>query len=188
MEPSARVNAMNQSLAQTTDLLTKTPATLNALLRDLPEPLTHTNEGQGTWSAHEVIAHLIDSERVNWLPRARHLLQFGETQPFTPFDRNGHTRESHAKSLPQLLDDFALIRTQNLAELHTLNLTPEDLTRTGLHPAFGPVTLAQLLATWVTHDLTHVHQLSRILAYQYRDAVGPWKQYLGVLQCAGHSS
>lgn len=179
---------MNQSLSQTIDLLTNAPAAFDALLRNLPEAMTHANEGEGTWSAYEVIGHLIDSERVNWLPRARHLLQFGETQSFTPFDRNGHVRETQGKTLPQLLDEFARVREQNLAELQRLELKAADLACTGLHPAFGRVTLSELLTTWAAHDLTHLHQISRILAYQYRDEVGPWKQYLGVLQCSGHSS
>ena len=105
-----------------------------------------------------------------------------------PFDRNGHVRETQGKSLPRLLDEFARVRKQNLAELQTLDLNTADLARIGLHPAFGRVTLSQLLTTWAAHDLTHLHQISRILAYQYRDEVGPWKQYLGVLQCRGHSS
>ena len=116
------------------------------------------------------------------------VLQFGETQAFEPFDRQGHAREIQGKSLGQLLDEFARLRSENLAELRALNLRQEDLERRGRHPALGVVTLSALLATWAAHDLTHLHQISRVMAHQYRKAVGPWSAYLGVLQCAGHSS
>jgi hypothetical protein len=122
------------------------------------------------------------------MPRARIVLQFGETNAFEPFDRGGHLRESQAKSLAQLLDEFSHVRSQSLAELRALNLRPEDLKRPGRHPALGVVTLSELLAAWAAHDLTHLHQISRIMAHQYREAVGPGSAYLGVLQCAGHSS
>jgi hypothetical protein len=174
---------MEHKLQYTITLLARTPATLDAFLRDLPEAWTHKNEGENTWSAFEVVGHLIDCERVNWMPRARTILQSGEAQPFTPFDRGGHIRETQGKSLGQLLDEFARLRSESLGELRALNLRPEDLELRGQHPAFGAVTLSQLLATWATHDLTHLHQISRVMAHQYREAVGPWRQYLGVLQC-----
>ena len=179
---------MEHNLQHTISLLSHTPAALNALLRDLPEAWTHQNEGENTWSAFDVVGHLIHAERTDWMPRARMILQFGDTQKFEPFDRLAQVRESQGKSLSQLLDEFARLRANNLQELHALNLTPPDLDKRGRHPAFGPVTLSQLLATWPAHDLTHLHQISRIMAYQYREAVGPWEKYLGVLQCAGHSS
>ena len=122
------------------------------------------------------------------MPRVRIILQNGEARPFDPFDRFAQSKESRGKSLEQLLDDFAWLRRENLAALLALNLQPEDLIRQGRHPALGVVTLSELLATWAVHDLTHLHQLSRIMAYQYRDAVGPWRAYLGVLQCTGHSA
>lgn len=115
-------------------------------------------------------------------------MQFGETQAFEPFDRRGQERESRDKSLGQLLDEFARLRTENLCELRALNLRQQDLELRGRHPALGVVTLSELLATWAAHDLTHLHQISRVMAHQYREAVGPWSKYLGVLQCAGHSS
>ena len=174
-------------LQDTISLLTRTPAALNALLRDLPETWTLQNEGDNTWSAFDVVGHLIDGERVNWMPRVKMLLQFGETRTFEAFDRWGHIRESQGKSLGQLLDEFAHLRVANLDELRALNLQQEDLAQRGQHPAFGVVTLSELLATWAAHDLTHLHQISRIMAYQYREAVGPWSKYLGVLQCCGHS-
>ncbi len=179
---------MQHNLPQTISLLARTPSALDALLRDLPEGWTLRNEGANTWSAFDVVGHLIHAERADWIPRAKLILQFGETQPFAPFDRWGHEREVQGKSLAQLLDEFARVRRENLDELRALNLRQDDLERRGMHPSLGVVTLSQLLATWVTHDLTHLHQISRIMAHQYRETVGPWSAYLGVLQCAGHSS
>jgi hypothetical protein len=118
----------------------------------------------------------------------RIILEHGELRPFDPYDRFAQVKESQDKSLEQLLDEFSRLRRENLAALQALNLRPEDLARRGKHPALGVVTLQELLATWTVHDLTHVHQLSRVMAHQYRDAVGPWSAYLGVLHCAGHSA
>jgi hypothetical protein len=177
---------MEHNLQDSIALLTRTPAALNALLRDLPEEWTHRNEGESTWSAFDVVGHLIYCERTDWMPRAKMILEFGETRAFDPFDREGFANES--QSLGQRLDDFARLRAANLDELRAWNLQPKDLARCGRHPALGAVTLSQLLATWATHDLTHLHQISRVMAYQYRDVVGPWSQYLGVLKCAGHGS
>jgi hypothetical protein len=179
---------MEHNLQETISLLARTPAALNALLRDLPETWTSRNEGENTWSPFEVLAHLIHGERTDWMPRMKIILQFGETRTFEPFDRWGHLRESQGKLLAQLLDEFAQLRSENLAELRALNLKEEDLALRGRHPALGVVTLSELLATWAGHDLTHLHQISRVMAHQYREAVGPWSRYLGVLQCAGHSS
>jgi len=179
---------MEHNLPQTIALLARTPAALNALLRDLPETWTLQNEGEDTWSAFDVVGHLIHGERTDWMPRAKMVLQSGETKAFEPFDRLGHVRESQSKSLGQLLDEFARLRSENLDQLRALNLRHEDLARRGRHPALGVVTLSELLATWAVHDLTHLHQISRIMARQYCEAVGPWSAYLGVLQCAGHSA
>jgi hypothetical protein len=179
---------MEQNLSHTISLLARTPAALNALLRDLPDSWTLQNEGENSWSAFDIIGHLIHGEGTDWMPRAKIILQSGETQPFPPFDRLAQIRESQGKSLPQLLDEFASLRSENLRELRALNLRQQDLALFGRHPALGVVTLAQLLATWAVHDLTHLHQISRVLAHQYREAVGPWSAFLGVLQCAGHSS
>ena len=179
---------MEHNLPDTIALLTRTPATLDALLRDLPERWTLQNEGDNTWSAFDVVGHLIHGERTDWMPRARMILHFGEAQAFEPFDRWAQQRESQGKSLGHLLDEFARARSQSLGELRALNLRQEDFGRRGRHPALGRVTLSELLATWAAHDLTHLHQISRIMAHQYREAVGPWSKYLGVLQCAGHSS
>jgi len=179
---------MEFDLPHTISLLSRTPAALQALLRDLPQTWTLCNEGENTWGAFDVVGHLIHGERTDWMPRARMILQFGETRTFEPFDRWGQVRESQGKSLGELLDEFADLRSENLGELRALNLRQEDLDRRGRHPALGIVTLSELLATWAVHDLTHLHQISRVMAHQYWKAVGPWSAYLGVLQCAGDSS
>jgi hypothetical protein len=179
---------MEHDLSHTVALLTRTPAVLDALLRHLPDAWTHNREGDNTWSAFEVVGHLIHAERVDWMPRLRLILGSWEAREFEPFDRMGHVREVHGRSLGDLLDDFARVRSDNLTDLRGLKLNEDDLDRRGLHPTLGSVTLSQLLATWAAHDLTHLHQISRIMAHQYREAVGPWSQYLGVLHCHGHSS
>ena len=179
---------MRHNLQYTISLLSGTPAALNAFLRDLPAAWTLGNEGENTWSVFDIVGHLIHGERTDWMPRAKTILQFGETKAFEPLDRWAQERENQGKSLGQLLDEFAGLRSDNLDELRALNLRHDDLERRGRHPAIGVVTLSELLATWAAHDLTHLHQISRVMAHQYREAVGPWSAYLGVLQCAGHSS
>jgi len=175
-------------LDDTIALLSMTPAALDALLRNLPETWIHRREGGESWTAFEVVGHLIHGERTDWMPRARMILQHGESRPFDAFDRGGHEREIQGKSIGLLLDEFARAQSENLTALRSLNLQPGDFARRGMHPALGGVTLSQLLATWAAHDLTHIHQISRIMAYQYRDTVGPWSAYLGVMHCNGHSS
>jgi DinB superfamily len=179
---------MDQNLQLTMSLLARTPAALNSLLRDLPDEWTLCNEGANTFNAFDVVGHLIHGERTDWMARTKRILEFGESRGFDPFDRRAQEKDSEGKSLGQLLDEFAELRSGNLAALRALNLKPEDLNRRGRHPSLGIVTLSQLLATWAAHDLTHLHQISRIMAHQYREAVGPWSTYLGVMQCAGHSS
>ena len=178
---------MTHNLQDTISLLSRTPAALNALLRDLPDTWTLRNEGEKTWSAYEVVGHLNHGERTDWLPRVKRILEFGETKPFDPFDRWAQERESQGKSLPQLLDEFARLRADNLTALRALNLQPQDFERRGLHPTQGVVTMSDLLATWAAHDLTHLHQIARVMAHQYREAVGPWAPFLGVMKCSGHS-
>ncbi len=175
------------NLADALAVLTRTPIALDALLRGLPNVWVRCNEGKDSWSAFDIVGHLIVGERTDWVPRARIILENGEARPFDPFDRFAQVKESQGKSLEQLLEDFARLRKENLAALQALNLQPEDLNRRGKHPALGVVTLSELLATWAVHDLTHLHQLSRVMAHQYREVVGPWRAYLGVLKCAGHS-
>ena len=178
---------MEHNLEHTIALLTRSPGVLDALLRDLPEAWTRSNEGEKTWSAFDVVGHLIHGELTDWMPRARMILESGETRAFEPFDRWAQERASEGKSLGLLLDEFARLRAENLRELRGLNLKQDDLARRGRHPELGVVTLSELLSTWAAHDLTHLHQISRIMAHQYRQAVGPWSTYLGVMKCTGHS-
>jgi hypothetical protein len=166
-------------------VLTRTPATLDSLLCGLPSVWVHSNEGKDTWSPFDIMGRLVLAERSDWMQRVRILLEHGEARPF---DRFAQLNVNQEKSLNQLLDDFACLRRDNLAALGALNLQQEALNRRGKHPALGVVTLSELLAAWTVHDLTHLHQLSRVMAHQYRDLVGPWSAYLGVLQCAGHSA
>jgi DinB family protein len=179
---------MEHNLEYTISLLSHTPVTLNALLRNLPEAWTHRNEGENTWSAFDVVGHLIHGELTDWMPRARMILEHGESRTFEPFDRLAQERASRGKTLGQLLDELERLRAEKLVELRGLNLRPEDMAKRGRHPELGVVTLSQLLATWAVHDMTHLHQIARIMAHQYREAVGPWHEYLGVLRCCGHSS
>jgi hypothetical protein len=178
---------MEHNLNATIAILSRTPAVLDSLLRDLPDAWTQTNEGENTWSPFDIVGHLIHGERTDWMPRARRILEDGEARAFDPFDRLGQVRESQGRTLSQLLDEFTRLRADNLNDLRALNVKAEDSARRGLHPALGAVTLSELLATWAAHDLTHLHQVSRVMAYQYRDAVGPWIAYLGVMHCNGHS-
>ena len=175
------------SLDEAVALLSRTPAALNALLRGLPALWTRCNEGGETWSAYDIVGHLIAGERTDWIPRVRILLEHGEARSFDPFDRLAQFKASEGKTLNQLLEEFARLRAESLAALAALSLQPKDMALRGMHPAFGSVTLSEFLATWVAHDLTHLHQLSRVMAHQYRDPVGPWNAYLGVLRCGGHS-
>ena len=179
---------MAHRLEDSIALLGCTPAALNALLRDLPESWTACNEGDNTWSAFDVVGHLIHGERTDWMPRVERILNFGESRAFDPFDRFAQAQQSQGKTLPQLLDEFAGLRSENLGKLRALNLRSEDFGKKGRHPALGVVTMSELLATWAAHDLTHLHQISRIMGYQYREAVGPWKAYLGVMHCTGHGA
>jgi hypothetical protein len=178
---------MDPDLLHCIALLERTPAVLDALLRDLSERWTHRNEGDETWSPYDIVGHLIHGERTDWIPRIRTVLDFGETRSFEKFDRLAQFRESEGKSLGQLLDEFAGLRSQNLQALRSMSISEADLERRGRHPSLGAVTLAHLLATWAAHDLSHLHQLSRVMAHQSREAVGPWSDYLGVLRCSGHS-
>jgi DinB family protein len=169
-------------------LLGRTPGVLDSLLRGLPEDWIACDEGPETWTAHDVVAHLVYTDHANWMPRLRLILASGEAEPFPAFNRFGHLEEKRGRPLDQLLEEFRRNRAQNLAEVRALDLNPDDLAKRGRHPALGPATLAQLVAAWTAHDLTHLHQLTRLLANQYREAVGPWEKFLGVLQCSGHSA
>jgi len=151
------------------------------VVRDLPPEWLEGDEGPETWSPYVVIGHLVHGERADWMARARIILEHGEARAFDPFDRFAQFKESEGKSIGELLDEFAALRAENLRALEALKLDPARLAATGTHPHFGRVTLEQLLATWVAHDMDHVSQIARVMAKQYDAAVGPWKEYLGVL-------
>lgn len=172
---------MQLQLEYVRDILRRTPSTLNLLLQDLPADWLMTSEGPNTWSPYDVVGHLIHGEETDWIPRAKMILEDGESRPFTPFNREAMFEKSKGKSINELLNTFAQLRTESLRQLEELNVTPELLDKRGLHPELGPVTLSQLLATWVVHDLGHIGQIVRVMSKQYADAVGPWKAYLPVL-------
>ena len=169
-------------LEECTSVLTRTPATLDALLRDLPEAWTTATEGPSTWSPYDVIGHLVHGEKTDWIPRLNRILEHGEALPFDLFDREAQFLSSHQKSLPELLDEFADLRRQSLMRLCAVDLQPSQLGLTGTHPEFGPVTIRQLLATWTAHDLAHILQISRVMAKRFTAEVGPWSQYLSVMK------
>jgi hypothetical protein len=169
-------------LEESVSVLRRTPATLSALLRDLPHAWTTATEGEGTWSPYVVIGHLIHGEKADWLPRLAIILDHGPARPFDPFDREAQFREAESKPLPTLLDEFAALRHDNLQRLRAFNLQPAQLELRGTHPAFGPVTVRQLLATWTAHDLAHILQISRVMAKRYKHEVGPWAEYLSVMK------
>lgn len=160
--------------------LQRTPAALHALLHDVDDRWARANYGPQTFSPFDVVGHLLHGERTDWLPRARHILS-NDPNPFTPFDRYAMVESSRDKSMNTLLDEFALARRESLDELSSLNITTGCLAKRGLHPALGPVTLGQLLATWVVHDLHHLAQIAKAMSFQLKDDVGPWREYLGIL-------
>lgn len=172
---------MNFVLTEATAVLRRTPGTLRALLAGLPESWLYGAEGPGTWSPFDVVGHLIDGEETDWIPRARIILAGGPNPVFQPFDRFRHLQLNRDTPLGDLLDRFARLRADNVAILEGFRLNDTDMAREGMHPELGRVTLGQLLATWVGHDLGHVAQVARVMAKQYRDEVGPWVAYLPVL-------
>jgi hypothetical protein len=162
-------------------VLERTPHTLRAMLAGLSPAWIDATEGPETWSPYDIMGHLIHGERTDWIPRARIILAQGPERRFIPFDRFAQFRESQGKSLADLLDEFARLRTENLAILAGWRLTDAQLALEGEHPELGPVTLRQLLATWVGHDLGHIAQTARVMAKQYREAIGPWRAYLPIM-------
>jgi uncharacterized damage-inducible protein DinB len=172
---------MDYQYDQAVEMLRRTPATLTALLRGLPDAWTLSTEGPDTWSAYDIVGHLLHGEETDWIERTRVILEYGEKQPFNTFNRTAMFEQSQGRSLDQLLAAFAEARTKNLETLRELRITPEKLTLTGAHPALGTVTLSQLLATWVVHDLNHIGQIVEVMSRQYAEAVGPWNAYLAIL-------
>lgn len=172
---------MEFQLDHAKEILRRTPATLDSLLRHLPAEWLLSNEGPESWSPFDIMGHLIHGEEADWIPRVRILLEYGDERAFDTFDRFAMFEKSRGKSLGELLDRFELLRGESLLELERMNIRPEMLEQRGLHPELGAVTLGQLLSTWVVHDLGHIGQIVRVMAKQYTEAVGAWKAYLPVL-------
>jgi len=172
---------MNANVADVLAVLSRTPSVLRALLEDMPAAWLGATEGEGTFSPADVVGHLSHAERTDWMPRVRHILTVGESQPFAPFDRFGFRETLGQRSLGALVAEFEALRQTSLNDLRELRLTPEQLELKGRHPELGPVTLGQLLGTWAVHDLNHVGQVVRVMSKSYSAAVGPWKAYLGIL-------
>lgn len=172
---------MEFDFARGTAVLERTPHTLRDMLSGLAADLLHATEGPDTWSPYVVVGHLIHGERTDWIPRTRIILAQGADRRFEPVDRTAQLREDQTRPIEAMLDEFARLRSENLATLTGWRLSDAQLGLEGIHPAFGAVTLRQLLATWVAHDLGHVAQIARVMAKQYRDAVGPWRAYLPIL-------
>ena len=172
---------MDYEYEQAVEILRRTPASLTALLRGLPEAWTTSNAGPGTWTAYEVVGHLLHGEETDWIRRTRVILEHGEQRPFDTFNRTAMFEKYQGLSLDQLLAAFERARAKNLAALDELRITPDKLALNGTHPALGTVTLSQLLATWVVHDLNHIGQIVEVMSRQYAAAVGPWTAYLAIL-------
>jgi DinB superfamily len=172
---------MDFDLDRSVDVLSRTPAVLGAMLGGLGDSWIHGNEGPETFSPFDNIGHLIDGEETDWIPRARIILARGPDPRFEPYDRFRHRARNAQRTLTSLLSEFAALRAANLDELRSWRLTEADLALPGTHPALGPVTLGQLLAAWVVHDLGHIAQVARVMAKQYRDAIGPWVPFLPVV-------
>jgi hypothetical protein len=172
---------MNFDLTAGIPILERTPRVLRSMLEGLSAEWIDATEGPDTWSPYVIVGHLIHGERTDWIPRAKIIREQGDDRRFTPFDRFAQFRESEGKSLTDLLDEFEKLRAENVVTLSSWKLTDEQLALEGEHPAFGSVTLRQLLATWVAHDLGHIAQTARVMAKQYREAVGPWREYLPVM-------
>ena len=168
---------LNKSMA----ILERTPAVLHTLLSGLHDDWVMHNEGPETFSPYDVIGHLIHGEKTDWATRAKLILEFGNTKPFVPWNRFAQFEESEGKSLQQLLDEFAAIRAENIIWFKDLHLTEADLDKKGMHPKLGEVTLRNLLATWVVHDLTHIAQVTRVMAKQYKEEMGPWPEFFRIL-------
>ena len=173
---------MQFKLEESTQILRRTPATLREMVGGVPAGWIRATEGAGTWSCYDIVGHLIHGELTDWIPRARIILEHGETQAFEPFDRFAQFREDPTRSIEALLDQFAFLRAENVKVLQGLRLSSDDLSRKGTHPELGTVTLGQLLSTWVVHDMSHLAQIARVIAKQYWQEVGPWRAYMSILK------
>ena len=172
---------MEFELSNTIKILERTPGLINDLLNGLPEELVHNNEGPGTWSPFDIVGHFIHGEKTDWIPRAKIILSGESDKPFIPFDRFAQFENSKGKSIDDLISEFSSLRTENIEILKSFNLNETKLVLTGIHPDFGKVNLRQLLSTWTVHDLVHINQMTRVLASNYKGAIGPWRKYIKLL-------
>ena len=173
---------MQFQLTQAVDVLRRTPNVLRAMLSDIGDCWALSSYGKDTFNPFDVVGHLIHGERTDWIPRVRIILEHGESRPFDPFDRYAQYEDSKGKTLSELLDTFEMLRTENVNALNSMPLTQEQLALRGTHPELGPVTMEQLLAVWVAHDLNHIHQIAKCMAYQYKEESQPWADYQGVFK------
>ena len=172
---------MQFNLNRAIEILERTPILVEHYLTGLSEEWIHQNEGDDTWSPYDIVGHLIHGEKTDWIPRAKIIVYQEGERTFTPFDRFAQLKDSQGKPLTQVLEEFKLLRNDNLNELRVMNITEQMLEMEGIHPELGVVTLKQLLSTWVAHDLGHIAQVSRVMANQYKHEVGPWKAYLKII-------
>jgi hypothetical protein len=168
-------------LEKAKEIISRTPETLNSLLSGLSDEWIYNNEGDKSWNPFDILGHLIHGEKTDWLPRIRIILSQNENTKFEAFDRFAQFDNSVGKTMDALLNEFAALREKNIRELESMNISDEVLIYTGVHPEFGNVMLSQLISSWVVHDLGHIAQLSRVMASQYIEAVGPWKPYMSIL-------
>ena len=173
---------MKFTLEKSLEILERTPNVLIAMLQDISADWTSPNEGGDSWSVYDIIGHLIHGEKTDWIPRTEIILSENSDKKFTPFDRFAQFEDSKGKTLNQLLKEFKMLRERNIEQLRSKKITDKNLEEIGIHPAFGNVTLSQLLSTWVVHDLNHIAQISRVMAKQFKVEVGPWTEYLRILQ------
>ncbi len=162
-------------------ILERTPLVLKALLSNLSAEWIMSNEGPETFSPYDVIGHLIEGEKTDWAVRAKIILTFGLSKPFEPWDRFAQYENSKPKTLDELLDEFETVRKENMTWFRSLHLSEDDLNKKGMHPVLGEVTLRNLLSTWVVHDLTHIAQVTRVMAKQYKEEMGPWPEFFRIL-------
>lgn len=181
MQEPGKIIFMEFNLKTTFEILERTPQILNTLLSGLSEHWIFSNEGNDTWSAFDIVGHLLHGEKTDWIARLKIILSEGSNKTFEPFDRFAQFQNSKGKPLSELLHEFSRIRQQNISYLKSLNISDKQLGFKGIHPALGEVTLRELLATWVTHDLGHIAQIARVMAKQYKDEVGPWEAYIPIL-------
>jgi hypothetical protein len=172
---------MKFDLAKSIEILERTPLIIESMLKGISDEWTNKNEGRGTWSVYDIVGHLVHGEKTDWIVRTEIILSDNADKKFIPFNRFAQSRVTKGKSLQMLISDFKTLRKKNLSKLRLMKINTAELTKQGIHPDFGRVTLKQLLSTWVVHDLNHIAQIARVISKQYKKEVGPWSEYLPIL-------